>query len=271
MWRRLVVERTLTAPTQKAKERCMRRLVSVLLFLSLPLFADDAGTKFAVAIEDGDLDAVTALIEEDGAAVDTPIVYGEHSITPLLKASWDGDLPIVQYLIGKGANVNARAGDTKETPLINAVTRGHVDVVKALLEARADVTLRNRFDFNPFTSAVAAGNQEIAALLLDAGAKIGDGASGLTPLAFAVSSGNIEMIRFLAARGADVNQGAKSGGQTALISAIYGAQIEAVKTLIELKADVNAKMKDGTTPLKLAKKGDQTEIVALLEAAGAKQ
>lgn len=108
-------------------------------------------------------------------------------------------------------------------------------------------------------------------MLLDAGAKVGDGMSGLTPLAFAVSSGNIEMIRFLVERGADVNQGAKSGEQTALISAIVGAQVEAVKTLIELKANVNTKMKDGTTPLKMARKGDQEDIVALLVAAGAKE
>jgi ankyrin repeat protein len=255
----------------------MRRTVSVLLslsLLSLPLLADDersAGTRFAVAIEDGDLDAVKTLIEDEAASVDTPIDYGEHSITPLLKASWDGDLPIVQYLISKRANVNARAGDTKETALMNAVTRGHTEIVKALLAAKADVAPRNSFDFNAFTSAVAAGNQEIAGLLLDAGAKVDDGASGLTPLAFAVSSGNIEMIRFLVKRGADVNHGAKFGEQTALISAILGAQIESVKTLIELKADVNAKMKDGTTPLKLARKGDQEEIVALLQAAGAKQ
>ena len=51
-----------------------------------------------MAIEEGDLDAVKALIEDEAAAVDTPIEYGEHSITPILKASWDGDLPIVQYL-----------------------------------------------------------------------------------------------------------------------------------------------------------------------------
>lgn len=252
----------------------MRRILSVLLFLSLPLFADDersAGTKFAVAIEDGDLEAVTSLIEEDGAAVDTPIEYGDHSITPLMKAAWDGDLPIVQYLIGKGANVNARATDTKETALLNAVSNGHTEIIKALLAAKADVHIRNTFDFNAFTTAVAAGNQEIAGLLLDAGAKINEPASMLTPLAFAVSSGNIDMIRFLAERGADVNHGAKSGDQTALISAILAAQIESVKALIELKADVNAKMKDGTTPLKLAKKGDQEEIAALLIAAGAKQ
>jgi ankyrin repeat protein len=254
----------------------MRRLIAVLLFLSflsVPLFADDRplGTRFAVAIEDGDLDAITALIEEEHAAVDTPIEYGEHSMTPLQKASWDGDLPIVQYLIAKGANVNARATDTKETALMNAVTRDHGEIIKALLAANADVSLRNTFDFNAFTSAVAANHQEVAGWLLDAGAKVDEGASGLTPLAFAVSSGNTEMMRFLVAHGADVNHGAKKGEQTALISAILAAQVDAVKTLIELKADVNTKMKDGTTPLKLARKGDQAEIAALLEAAGAKQ
>ncbi|HEV7765251.1 MAG TPA: ankyrin repeat domain-containing protein [Thermoanaerobaculia bacterium] len=252
----------------------MRRIVTVLLFLSVltvPLIAEEqsVGTKFAVAIEDGDLDAVRALIER-GAAVDTPISYGEHSITPLLKASWDGELEIVQYLIGKGANVNARATDTQETALMNAITNGHIGIVKALLAAKADVSLRNSYDFNPFTSAVAAGNQEIAGMLLDAGAKPDDGSSGLTPMAFAVSTGDTSMMRFLVSRGADVNHGAKEQEQTALISAILAAKVEAVKTLIELKANVNTKMKDGTTPLKLARKGDQTEIVALLEAAGAK-
>lgn len=253
----------------------MRRIVPILLslfVLTLPLLAEEqsVGTQFAVAIEDGDLDAVRALIEK-GAAVDTPISYGEHSITPLLKAAWDGELEIVQYLIAKGANVNARATDTQETPLLNAITRGSVPIVKALLAAKADVSLRNAYDFNPFTSAVAAGNQEIAGLLLDAGAKPDDGASGLTPMAFAVSTGDTEMMRFLVKRGADVNHGAKERGQTALISAILAAKVEAVKTLIELKANVNTRMKDGTTPLKLARKGDQAEIVALLEAAGAKQ
>jgi ankyrin repeat protein len=155
-------------------------------------------------------------------------------------------------------------------PLSNAVKREHVDIVKALLAAKADVLLRDTFDFNVFTTAVAGGNQEIAALLLDAGAKINDGMSGLTPLAFAASSGNSDMMRWLVERGADVNYGAKTGEQTALITAIVSAQIESVKTLIALKANVNTKMKDGTTPLKMAQKGDQEEIIALLVAAGAK-
>jgi ankyrin repeat protein len=252
----------------------MRKLaVCLLLCLTLSLFAEEQplGTQFAVAIEDHDLDVVKALVEGKSAPVDTPIDYGDESITPLMKAAWDGDRPIVEYLLSKGANVNFRSKESGGTALLNAVTQGDVEIVRALLAAKANVAVRNKFDFNAFTSAVAAGKREIAELLLEAGAKPNEEVSGLTPLAFAASSGDEEMMRFLVAHGADVNHKSAGIGQTALISAILAAKIESVRTLIELKADVNAKMKDGDTPLKLAQKGDQEEIVALLKAAGAKK
>jgi uncharacterized protein len=251
----------------------MRPLVILLLAaLALPVLADDQapGTKFAVAIEDGDVDEIKALLKS-GLSTETPIDYGDHSITPLLKASWDGEAEIVAVLLGAGAKVNARDTGSGVTPLMNAVQREHVGVIRLLLAAKADVSPKSKFDFNAFTMAVAGGKQEIAEMLLDAGAKVDDGASGLTPLQFAATTGNVEMIRFLAKRGANVNHGVKQGGQTALLTAIYGAKPKAVQALIELKADVNAKTKDGDTPLKAARKGDQEDIVELLKAAGAKQ
>ncbi|MEO8218722.1 MAG: ankyrin repeat domain-containing protein [Acidobacteriota bacterium] len=252
----------------------MRRLPAFVaaLVVAFPLLAAgqrDPGTAFAVAIEDHDPAAVKALLA-GGASPDTPIDYGEHSITPLMKAAWDGDAEIVELLLAAGAKVNATAADTKETALMNAVSRDSEQIVEMLLKAGADVSLRNKFDFNAFTSAVAAGKEGIAGQLLAAGAKIEDGASGLAPLQFAASAGSLSMIRFLVDHGADVNRGAKSGGQTALLSAIYAGKIEAVKLLIELKASVNAKTKDGDTPLKAAQKGDQDDVIAVLKAAGAK-
>ena len=249
-----------------------RATVFFLCVFALSAFADDRdpGTQFAVAIEDHNVDAVKALLAA-GNSTETPIKYGEHSITPLLKAAWDGESEIVATLLEAGAKVNAKATDTGETALMNAVSKGDPDIVKMLLKAGADVTPKNRFDFNAFTQAVAAGKEDIAALLLESGAKIEEGSSGLTPLQFAASAGNISMIRFLVKHGADVNHGVKSGGQTALLSAIYGAHADAVQALIELKANVNAKTKDGDTPLKAAMKGDQDDIVQLLKAAGAKK
>ncbi|MGZ7030551.1 MAG: ankyrin repeat domain-containing protein, partial [Thermoanaerobaculia bacterium] len=199
----------------------------VFCLLAAPLFAAERepGTAFAVAIESHDADAIKALLDA-GNSTETPIEYGEHKITPLMKAAWDGDGEIVGILLKAGAKVNAKATDTLETPLMNAVTHGDPEIVSMLLKAGADVSPKNKFEFHAFTSAVAAGKQEIAGLLLDSGAKIEDGSSGLTPLQFAASAGNIEMIRFLVKRGADVNHGAKAGEQTALLSAIYGAHPE---------------------------------------------
>ena len=243
----------------------------LLLIAFLAIASDqDPGTKFAVAIEQHDVDAVKELLQS-GLSTETTIDYGEHKITPLIKAAWDGDEEIVKTLLAAGAKVNAKASDTGETALLNAVSNKYDSIVKILLKAGADVSIKNRFDFNALTSAVAANNQDIAALLLDAGANIETETSTLTPLMFAASAGNVDMIRFLVKRGAKVNHGAKEGGQTALLSAIYGAHPEAVQALVALKADVNAKTKAGDTPLKVAKKGDQDDIVKILTAAGAKQ
>ena len=254
----------------------MRRksaVLAALLLAASSLFASeerDPGTAFAVAIERHDADAVKALLA-GGAAADTLIEYGDHKITPLMKAAWDGDAAIIDLLLSAGAKVNATSSDTRETALMNAVSRDRNEIAATLIKAGADVSLRNAYDFNAFTSAVSAGNQDMAALLLDAGAKVEEGASGLTPLQFASSAGNVAMIRFLVSHGADVNHGAKSGAETALLSAIYAGKMDAVKTLIELKANVNSRTKNGDTPLKAAQKGDQDDIIAVLKAAGAKQ
>lgn len=245
-------------------------LLATILFC-LPATADEEpGTQFAIAIEDGDSEAIRQMLD-DGVAADTWIEYGEHKITPLMKASWDGQKEIVEILLAAGARVNATASDDRGTALMSAVTRAHVDIIRTLLTAGADVSPKNTYGFNAFTSAVAAGNEEVAGMLLEAGAKVNDGAHGLTPLQFAASSGSVDMIRFLVSRGADVNYGAKKGEQTALLSAIYGAHPDAVEALIKLKANVNTRTKDGDTPLTAARKGDQEDIIALLKAAGAKK
>jgi ankyrin repeat protein len=59
-------------------------------------------------------------------------------------------------------------------------------------------------------------------------------------------------------------------GQTALFSAIYAGNAEMVQAFIDLKANVNFRTKDGETPIKAAQKGDQTDIIELLKAAGGK-
>jgi len=56
----------------------------------------------------------------------------------------------------------------------------------------------------------------------------------------------------------------------ALFSALRSGQVESVRSAIARGANVNARDDRGRTPLQIAREGNQTEIVRVLEAAGAK-
>ncbi len=56
----------------------------------------------------------------------------------MLLAARKGDLMNVRGLIRRGMNVNA-VDDTGRTPLIHAAEKGHLDIVKELCEAGADL------------------------------------------------------------------------------------------------------------------------------------
>ncbi len=253
----------------------MNKVIKLLFLCALIAAAVQAseltpGDRFAVAIEKGDLEAVQALVQS-GSKADTLIEYGEHKITPLMKACWDGEMDIAKYLLDQGANVNA-ADDQGATPLSNAVSRDRPEFVQLLIDHGAKVNIKDVREFTPTTQAAAAGNVEIVKILAKAGADLTAETMGLTPLMFAVSAGKEEMVRTLVELGAPVNQSPTKAnvGATALFYAIYGGKPDMVKLLIDLKANVNVKTKDGDTPLKAAEKGDQTEIIEILKAAGAK-
>ena len=240
-----------------------------MLFICANAFAAIPGGEFAIAIENGDLEAIKTLIQ-GGAKPDTIIDYGEHKITPLMKAAWDGQVEIARYLIAAGANVNA-VDDQQETALFSAIKREHIEIVQLLIDRGARVNVKDVRQFTPLTVASAAGNQAIITMLVKAGANIKEETYGLTPLMFAVASRKADVVKQLIELGAPVDQISSLSGQTALLSAIYAGSAEMVQTLIDLKANVNFRTKDGDTPLKAAAKGDQTDLIEILKAAGAKQ
>jgi len=61
--------------------------------------------------------------------------------TPLHWAAEKGYGKIVQLLLGRGADINAR-GKTSRTPLTEAAAKGHTDVVQLLLKNGADVNIQ---------------------------------------------------------------------------------------------------------------------------------
>ncbi|KAL6709326.1 hypothetical protein ACN47E_001733 [Coniothyrium glycines] len=86
-------------------------------------------TRLAREAEKGDLDAVKEAYEEAPDELDQVDYAG---IAPLQKASLHGWADVVLYLIKKGCRTQCESHD-RDTPLIDAVENGHLDVVQVLL------------------------------------------------------------------------------------------------------------------------------------------
>jgi ankyrin repeat protein len=84
-----------------------------------------------------------------------------------MAASATGHLDVVQALLDKGADVNAK-GNLGTTALMGASLTGRLDVMQALLDKGADVNARTN---NGMTALTVARNAAVQALLVQAGAK----------------------------------------------------------------------------------------------------
>jgi ankyrin repeat protein len=117
------------------------------------------------------------------------------------------------------------------------------------------------------------GREKIDAVkaLIRAGADVNAGGlkSGVTPLLLAAGSGHVNTVRALLGAGADVN--ATASGVTPLrIAAAMGNELM-VKDLVAAGARINDRDPQGRTALTLARQGKHSNVVKILEGAGAKE
>merc|ERR1712224_622881 len=124
-----------------------------------------------------------------------------------------GDVKAVAAGIGRGADVNAVDAQRGKTPLNLAASAGHVEVVKCLLSAAADVNTVNKFDQTALHKAAFEGHTAIVRILLtmdgiDLNAK---NEHGMTPLHWAAVKDRVEVARDLLAAGAHMDIADESG------------------------------------------------------------
>ncbi|XP_008119982.1 myotrophin isoform X1 [Anolis carolinensis] len=118
--------------------------------------------EFMWALKNGDLDEVKDYVGKvrpgTGEDVNRTLEGGRK---PLHYATDCGQLEILEFLLLKGADINA-PDKHNITPLLSAVYEGHVSCVKLLLSKGADKTVRGPDGLTAFE---ATDNQAIKALL----------------------------------------------------------------------------------------------------------
>ncbi|MDR3299527.1 MAG: ankyrin repeat domain-containing protein [Candidatus Accumulibacter sp.] len=91
---------------------------------------------------------------------------------PLAYAAYNGHTEIVDYLIGRGAEIDAKT-ENGSTALFFASRFGHLETVKALLKHRADPKIVNDNDETAVDWALKGKNADIEALLRATGGRSG--------------------------------------------------------------------------------------------------
>jgi ankyrin repeat protein len=175
----------------------------------------------------------------------------------LHEAAWEGRKEVVELLIAKGADVNAKDWEGN-TPLDMVMMSGEPEIADILRE-HGGKTSDWFSDWNKAEEsihiAVRVGHIEAVKQHLAAGTDVNakDGEWGYTLLHSAVDKGHKEVAELLIANGADVN--AKWGEWDQWTPLHFATTKGIAELLIAKGADVNAKSFRGYTPLHQAASG----------------
>ena len=186
-----------------------------------------------------------------------------------------GDKGLIIEILNKNPSLEFK-NDQGRTALMEAVYKKNNDIAFLLITAGADVNAQDNMKNSPFLYAGAEGNLEIVKIALKHGAnfKIYNRYGG-TALIPAAEKGHLEVVKLLVNTPNFPKDHINNLGWTALLEAVLLSDggklhVNIVAALITGGCDVNIADKNGITSLMHAKKQDYAELVKLLEKAGAK-
>lgn len=222
----------------------------------------------------------------------------------LLLAAYNGNDCEVGNLVEQGSGLSQGAKYAGATALFIAVERKHVGIVRTLLSFGVDVNSRDSMGQSSLHRAAHGRSKEIISFLIEHGAEIdSQNDDGRTPWSANVRGHDEPTLRLLLDRGADPStqghQGvselyiAAQNGETSVVKlmlnsgtdpsirtqfgwaplhwAAYYGHIDCVSLLIDAHAELSPVSDQDATPLDLALRANQVEIVVMLARAGAKE
>jgi ankyrin repeat protein len=155
------------------------------------------------AADAGDVCALEVLFDR----AEFTLHFNKKNARPLVLAARKGHLDVVRLLLQKGVHVGhadppySHMKSTRNT-LGNAVPFGHYAIVEALIDGGAEVNALDREGGTPLMYAVTYGQTSIAKLLLDRGADVDGGAPG-SSLSKSAKRGHLAIFKLLLESGAD--------------------------------------------------------------------
>ena len=208
----------------------------------------------------GQTEAARLLIEK-GADID---VKNPVKQTPLNLAAEYGLEGMAKLLIERRADIENKNAYGR-TPLVGAAReRGHINVIRMLLDAGADVNSSDRFGDTALSLAAWRGFQEVVDLLLERGAVLPDAPAQIQGmLQNSSEKGLTGLFARIMEKGADLAFPIEDGG-TLLHAAAAGGAVPILETLLARELDINRQDGNGWTPLHFASEMGRGEAVAFL-------
>lgn len=211
------------------------------------------------------------LLLDARASVDAVDALGRTALHHAFQKPQDVEsMDMARLLIERTADVNKTRDAEGCAPLHWMSQAGRSDRVPFLVEAKADLNLKNCRAETSLHLASRSGHHEVIKQLLDNGAEtdLAD-ARGRTPLLRAAELDHPEAVSLLLAYRADVER-ADVDSFTALFEAAGCGNLECTRLLIQARADVNrASLLTGATPLQIAQMNGNHAVARLLTDAGA--
>ncbi len=211
--------------------------------------------QMAAAVSSGDLGHVRSLLEKDAKLVNA---IDQNQLSMVLTAAYRGHQDVVAALLEAGAQLT----------IFDAAAVGRLDVVKQEVENWAESINEFGIDgFSPLQLACFFGHEEISLWLIDQGADVNavaQNAFHIQPIHAAATTGNLKVLTSLLQHGADANA-KQQNDFTPLHTAADKGDVAMTRLLLEYGASPDSVTEDGRTPLALAQEKGHERVAVLLQ------